>query len=72
MRLKFRLYHLFLNRNMSFVSEEAAKDAMPTIKNRPIMAYIHQRDDGEWDFEGHNMSVQSDEDGNEYVEYEEK
>jgi len=42
---------------MSFVSEEAAKDSMPTIKNRPIMAYIHQRDDGEWDFEGHNMSI---------------
>ena len=72
MRLKFKLFHLFLNRNMSFVSEEAAKDSMPTIKNRPIMAYIHQRDDGEWDFEGHNMSIQTDEDGNEYIEYEEK
>lgn len=72
MRLKFRLYHINLNRNGSFVSEEAAKDSMPTIKNRPIMAYIHQRDDGEWDFEGHNMSLQMDDDGNEYIEYEEK
>ena len=30
-------------------SEEAAKDAMPTIKNRPILAAIHQLDNGEWD-----------------------
>lgn len=41
MRLKIRVFHLDLNRNGSFVSEKAAKDAMPTIKNRPIMAYIH-------------------------------
>lgn len=41
MRLKIRVFHLDLNRNGSFVSESAAKEAMPTIKNRPILAYIH-------------------------------
>ena len=72
MRLKFRIFHLDVNRNGSFVSKKAAKAAMPTIKNRPVMAYIHQRDDGEWDFEAHNMTVETDEDGNSYYEYQEK
>ena len=72
MKLKIKVFHLDLNRNGSFVSKKAAKDAMPTIKNRPIMAYIHQRDDGEWDFEAHNMTINTDEDGNDYFEYQEK
>ena len=72
MRLKFRVFHLDENRNGSFVSKKAAKAAMPTIKNRPVMAYIHQRDDGEWDFESHNMTVETDENGNNYFEYQEK
>jgi hypothetical protein len=41
MRLKIRVFHIDANRNGSFVSKKAAKDAMPTIKNRPVMAYIH-------------------------------
>ena len=72
MRLKIRVFHLDANRNGSFVSEKAAKNAMPTIKNRPVMAYIHQRDDGEWDFEAHNMTIETDENGNNYFEYQEK
>ena len=72
MRLKIRVFHLDANRNGSFVSKKAAIDAMPTIKNRPVMAYIHQRDDGEWDFEAHNMTVETDENGNDYFEYQEK
>lgn len=72
MRLKIRVFHLDANRNGSFVSEKAAKDAMPTIKNRPVMAYIHQLDDGEWDFEAHNMILETDENGNDYFEYQEK
>lgn len=72
MKLKVRVFHLDLNRNGSFVSKDAAKAAMPTIKNRPVMAYIHQRDDGEWDFEAHNVTVNTDENGNDYFEYQEK
>ena len=72
MRLKIRVFHLDANRNGSFVSKKSAKAAMPTIKNRPIMAYIHQRDDGEWDFEAHNMTIETDENGNSYFEYQEK
>lgn len=73
MKLKFRIFHTGLNRNGSFVSEEAAKDAMPTIKNRPIMAAIHQLDNGEWDFEAHNFEiVKNEETGEEEVVYIEK
>lgn len=72
MKLKFRIFHTGLNRNGSFVSEDAAKDAMPTIKNRPILAAIHQLDDGEWDFEAHNIEIIKNEDGTEEVNYIEK
>ena len=72
MKLKFKVFHTGLNRNGSYVSEEAAKSAMPTIKNRPVLAAIHQLDDGEWDFEGHNMKIVEDEDGNLSYEYEER
>lgn len=73
LKLKFRIFHTGLNRNGSFVSEEAAKDAMPTIKNRPIMAAIHQLDNGEWDFEAHNFEVvKNEETGEEEIVYIEK
>ena len=70
LKLKFRIFHTGLNRNGSFVSEESAKDAMPTIKNRPIMAAIHQLDNGEWDFESHNFEVvKNEETGEEEIVY---
>lgn len=72
LRLKVRIFHTGLNRNGSFVSEEAAKEAMPTIKNRPILAAIHQLDNGEWDFEGHNFEIITNEDGTEEINYIEK
>ena len=73
LKLKFRIFHTGLNRNGSFVSEEAAKDAMPTIKNRPILATIHQLDNGEWDFESHNFEiVKNEETGEEEIVYIEK
>lgn len=73
LKLKFRIFHTGLNRNGSFVSEEAAKAAMPTIKNRPIMAAIHQLDNGEWDFESHNFEVvKNEETGEEEIVYIEK
>ena len=69
MKLKFRIFHTGLNRNGSYVSEDAAKNAMPTIKNRPILAYIHQLDDGSYDFESHNMEYIEHEDGTYEIEY---
>lgn len=71
-KVKFRMFHTGLNRNQSYVSKSAAEKAMKTIANRPVLGAIHQLDDGSWDFEGHEMIVQSDEDGNQVVEYIEK
>lgn len=72
LKLKIRIFHTGLNRNGSFVSEDAAKEAMPTIKNRPVLAAIHQLDNGEWDFEGHNFEIITNEDGTEEINYIEK
>lgn len=69
MRLKFRIFHTGLNRNKSYVSNEAAEKAMNTIADRPVLAAIHQLDDGTWDFNGHEMEVVKDENGNEETRY---
>ena len=68
-KLKFRIFHTGLNRNQSYVSKEAATKAMNTIADRPVLAAIHQLDDGTWDFEGHEMEVVTDENGNEELRY---
>lgn len=69
MKLKFRIFHTGLNRNQSFISKEAATKAMNTIADRPVLAAIHQLDDGTWDFEGHEMEVVTDENGKEELRY---
>lgn len=69
MKLKFRIFHTGLNRNQSYVSKESATKAMNTIADRPVLAAIHQLDDGTWDFEGHEMEVVTDENGNEELRY---
>lgn len=69
MRLKFRIFHTGLNRNKSYVSKDTAEKAMNTIADRPVLAAIHQLDDGSWDFEGHEMEVVKDEKGNEELRY---
>ncbi len=69
MRLKFKLFHTLLNRNGSFVSEESATEAMKTIPDRPILAAIHQLDDGTWDFEGHEMEEVENEEGQKEIRY---
>lgn len=67
MKLKFRIFHTGLNRNGSFVSKEAAEKAMNTIADRPVLAAIHQLDDGSWDFEGHEIEILENENGE--IEY---
>ena len=69
MKLKFKVFHTGLNRNGSFVSREAAEKARLTIANRPILAYIHQLDNGEWDFEAHEMEEVITEDGEREIHY---
>lgn len=69
MKLKFKIFHIGLNRNKSYVSKEAAEKAMGTIADRPVLAAIHQLDDGSWDFEGHEMEIILDGDGNREIKY---
>lgn len=69
MKLKFKVFHTGLNRNGSFVSKEAAEKAMGTLANRPILAHIHQLDNGEWDFEAHEMEEVINEDGEKEIHY---
>lgn len=72
MRLKFRILHDGKNRNGSFVSHNSAVKASNTIADRPIMAAIHQLDDGSWDFKSHEMEIIENEDGEAEINYIEK
>lgn len=72
LRLKIRILHTGLNRNGSFVSKESAEKHKNSFKNRPLLAHIHQLDDGTWDFESHNINIVEDENGEEQIEYVEK
>ena len=69
---KVRVCHTLLNRNGSYTSEESMKEAMPSLKYAPLLANIHQLDDGSWDFHSHDYHMEEDENGNEYVVYDEK
>lgn len=63
MKVKVKIFHTGLNRNGSFVSKEAAEKAMKTIPDKPILAAIHELDNGELDFAGHEMEEIELEDG---------
>ena len=69
---KVRVCHTLLNRNGSYISEDSMKAAMPSLKYSPLLANIHQLDDGTWDFHSHDYHIEKDEDGNETVVYDEK
>lgn len=72
LKLKFKVCHTETNRNGSHISKENMKTAMPTLKYRPVLAYIHQLDDGTYDFYAHNMEIEEDENGDEKIVYTEK
>ena len=61
--LPVKLYacHTNTNRNGSSISKSAMEAALPSFSNRPILGYIHQLEDGTWDFYSHNMEVVEDE-----------
>ena len=72
LKLKLKVCHTLLNRNGSFISEANMKNAMPTLKYRPILAYIHELPDGTKDFYAHNMEIIENEDGEAEIVYTEK
>lgn len=72
LKLKLKVCHTELNRNGSYISEENMKKAMPSLKYRPILAYIHTLPNGEDDFYAHNIEIVSDKNGEEKINYLEK
>jgi hypothetical protein len=72
LKLKLKVCHTEVNRNGSNISKENMEKAMPTLKYRPILAYIHELPDGTKDFYAHNMEIVENEDGNAEIVYIEK
>lgn len=61
--VKLTLLHDDLNRNSSNINMDAIKMAEPSLKNKPILAYIRKDENGEYDFAGHEIEITLSEDG---------
>lgn len=72
LKLELKVCHIDTNRNGSHISKENMEKAMPTLKYRPILAYIHELEDGTKDFFAHNMEIIETEDGEAEIIYIEK
>ena len=72
LKLELKVCHIDTNRNGSHISKENMEKAMPTLKYRPILAYIHELEDGTKDFYAHNIEIIENEDGESEVIYIEK
>ena len=72
LKLKLKVCHTELNRNGSYISEENMLKAIPSLKYRPLLAYIHTLPSGEEDFYAHNIEIVKDENGEEKICYLEK
>ena len=72
LKLELKVCHTETNRNGSHISTENMERAMPTLKYRPILAYIHELEDGTKDFYAHNIEVVENEDGESEIVYIEK
>ena len=67
--VKLQACHTGANRNKSYISTESMTAALPSFSNRPILGYIHQLEDGTWDFYSHNAQFIETDDGDTEVEY---
>ena len=67
--VKLQACHTGTNRNKSYISTESMTAALPSFSNRPILGYIHQLEDGTWDFYSHNAQLVETDDGDAEVEY---
>ena len=72
LKLKLKTCHIEKNRNGSHISKHNMEKAMPTLKYRPILAYIHKLPDGTEDFYAHNVEIIEREDGETEINYIEK
>ncbi len=69
LKLGLKVCHIDTNRNGSHISKANMEKAMPTLKYRPILAYIHELEDGTKDFYAHNMEIVENEDGEATIKY---
>lgn len=67
--LKAKIFHTGKNLNNSIISKENAEKYMNTIKDRPLLAYIHQLPDGSYDFKQHDRKITINQDGETEIEY---
>ena len=72
LKLELKVCHTDTNRNGSHISTENMEKAMPTLKYRPILAYIHELEGGTKDFYAHNIEIIEHEDGETEINYIEK
>ena len=72
LKLKLKVCHTETNRNGSHISQANMEKAMPTLKYRPILAYIHELEDGTKDFYAHNIEIAENKDGEAEINYIEK
>ncbi len=54
--------HTELNNNQSYIAEDVMQKGLNSFANRPILGFIHQLDDGSWDFYDHRMIIDDSED----------
>ena len=52
---KLRFCHTLDNVNKTFISKKSMEKAMPSLYNKPILAYIYENDEGEFVFAGHEF-----------------
>lgn len=55
LKVKIWLMHTGENLNGSYFDKKVVEEAMPTLANTPILAYIEDNSDGEKDFSDHRM-----------------
>lgn len=67
-KVKIWIMHTGQNHNGSYFSKEVVKDAIPTLANTPILAYIEDNSKGEKDFSDHRQIIVI-EDGDVKIKY---
>lgn len=51
------------NRNLSFISKDAADNALPTLFNIPVIGHLYVDDEGKYHMGGHDMTIVQNADG---------
>jgi len=59
-KVKIKMMHLGLNLNNSVFEKEVVDEALPTLANTPILAYVEKNSDGEDDFSDHREELSID------------